>query len=117
MHAQLVEFGTLELCETRYDHDLVVEAGEIRKRDKDPSRSRKGEFGHTPLTSKEDLPWGTDELIVGTGVLGALPITEDVYEEARKRGIEVRDMLTEQACRSLHQRNRDKVFAVLHSTC
>lgn len=38
-------FGTIEVDGQRYDHDIVVEHGTVRARDKSPSRSRKGSFG------------------------------------------------------------------------
>ena len=41
-------FGVIEVEGTRYNHDVVIEAGAVRKRDKGPSRSRGGS-GHTPL--------------------------------------------------------------------
>ena len=47
----------------------------MRKRSKKPSKAyRKEEFGHTPLSAHEDLPWGGGRLIIGTGAYGPLPI-------------------------------------------
>jgi hypothetical protein len=54
--AQLVAFGDLRIEGERFERDVVIEAGRIRRRRKGPSKARRGEFGHTPLTSAEDIP-------------------------------------------------------------
>jgi hypothetical protein len=69
--ARLVEFGKLEIEGKRYERDVVIDAGTIRRRKKGPSKSRRTQFGHTPLTSAEDIPWGGRLLIVGTGANGS----------------------------------------------
>ena len=39
----------------------------MRKRKKKPSKPYRDEFGHTPLSADEELPWGGGRLIIGTG--------------------------------------------------
>ena len=117
MKAQLVAFGDLRIEGKRYERDVVIDAGQIRKRRKGPSKARRGEFGHTPLTSAEDIPWGGRRLIVGTGADGALPITSDVYAEADRRGIRIKALPTRDACRLLAKLDATEVHAVLHVTC
>ncbi len=48
------EFGRITIDGVSYDRDVVVDHGKIRKRRKGPSKPRKGEFGHTPLTTAEE---------------------------------------------------------------
>jgi hypothetical protein len=115
--AELVAFGDLKIEGERYERDVVIEAGQIRRRHKGPSKPRRGEFGHTPLTSAEDIPWGGRQLIVGTGADGALPISPDVYQEAERRGIRIEALPTRDACRLLAKLDAKEIHAVLHVTC
>jgi hypothetical protein len=69
------------------------------------------------LTSAEAIPWGGRRLIVGTGADGALPITEELYQEARRRGIRIDALPTRDACKLLVDLDAEDVHAVLHVTC
>lgn len=117
MRARLVEFGTIELAGRRCDFDVVIDRGEIRRRDKSASKPWRDALGHTPLSAAEDIPWGGGELVVGTGVDGRLPILPEVIDEARRRGIAIVALPTAEACRLLGERRRTKVRAILHVTC
>jgi hypothetical protein len=81
------------------------------------SRRQKAGVGHTPLSAKEDIPWGGKQLIVGTGVYGKLPIMPAVEAEAKRRGIKLVAVPTEQACQLLGSVQGGEAFAVLHVTC
>jgi hypothetical protein len=117
MKAALVEFGVLELEGRRYTHDVVIDGGRIGRRRKGRSRLLRDQFGHTPLSIAEVIPWGGRRLIVGTGADGALPITPEVEDEARRRGIAIEAMPTPDACRLLTSLRSRDVYAVLHVTC
>jgi hypothetical protein len=67
-------FGSLQIDGITYDHDVVIDRGEIRKRKKTPSKKFCEEFGHTPLSVEEDIPWKCQRLVVGTGAYGRLPV-------------------------------------------
>src|SRR4029434_482646 len=73
MKARLVKFGEIEVQGERYTHDVVIDGGKVRKRKKGPSKQFREEFGHTPLSAAEEIPWGCKRLLVGTGANGALP--------------------------------------------
>jgi hypothetical protein len=79
-------FGSIRVDGVTYDHDLVVDRGKIRKRKKAASRKFRGAYGHTPLSVAEDIPWRCRRLVIGTGADGALPVMQDVRDEARSRG-------------------------------
>lgn len=117
MQARLVSFGVIEVDGRRYEHDVIVDAGRVRKRRKGPSKALRGRYGHTPLSAAEDIPWGGSRLIVGTGADGQLPITTDVVDEARRRGVELVTIPTEDACELLRDLKPGDVFAILHTTC
>jgi len=80
-------FGEITIDGVRYEHDLVITGEKIHKRKKGPSKELKKEFGHTPLTAAEEIPWDARQLWIGTGAYGRLPVADDVREEARRRGV------------------------------
>ena len=108
--AKLVTFGEIQINGERYRCDVVIEGGRIRRRRKGPSKPLRDRFGHTPLSVAEDIPWGGQRLIVGTGAGGALPVAPEVYEEGARRGIAIEALPTRDACRLLaasgHPRRR-----------
>jgi len=117
MRARLVAFGELEVEGERYLHDVVIDAGRVRKRRKGPSKAVRAAYGHTPLTAAEDLPWGGGVLFVGTGADGALPVDPSVEDEARRRGVRIEAAPTEEICGRLAAVPVRQVHAVLHVTC
>jgi hypothetical protein len=117
MQARWIGFGKIELDGERYTHDVVIDAGEVRKRKKGPSKELHGEYGHTPLSGREEIPWGGKRLIVGTGADGRLPVLPEVYQEAERRGIDVVATPTREAIELLREAEREDVRAVLHITC
>jgi hypothetical protein len=117
MDVQLLRFGSIEVDGQKYEHDIVIEAGRVRKRTKKPSKQYRNRFGHTPLSADEELPWGGSRLIIGTGVHASLPIMPEVTEEAGRRGINLTAVPTEDACHLIASLDRRQVHAVLHVTC
>jgi len=117
MKASWVRFGEIEIDGRRYDHDVVIDRGRIAKRRKKASKPYRGQFGHTPLSAGEAIPWGGPRLIVGTGASGALPIMPEVWREARRRHVEIVAVPTEQALALLAETAPTEARAVLHVTC
>lgn len=117
MDVTLLRFGVVVIDGRRYDHDVVVEAGRVRARDKGPSRAYTDHFGHTPLSAAEDIPWSPPRLVIGTGAAGRLPVMPEVVAEAESRGIDVVALPTAEAGAWLAGVDAVEVFAVLHVTC
>lgn len=117
MHVDSFEFGRITIDGVSYDHDVVIEQGTIRKRRKGPSRPRKDEFGHTPLTAAEKIPWRARRLWIGTGAHGGLPVTGELREEARRRGVEVLDKPTPELVRLINRGLPAETNVILHVTC
>src|SRR5437879_12467006 len=103
MHFGDFGFGSLCINETTYEHDLIIDRGKIRKRKKKPSKKFREEFGHTPLSIGEKIPWKCRRLVIGTGAYGNLPVMQDVRREAERRGIKVLTLPTLQAIEVLNQ--------------
>jgi hypothetical protein len=114
---RLLGFGAIEVDGREYEHDIVIERGRVRQRKKKPSKPYRNEFGHTPLSANEELPWGGSRLIIGTGAYGSLPIMPEVIEEAARRGVDLAAVPTEEACRLIARLDEREVHAVLHVTC
>jgi hypothetical protein len=110
-------FGAVEVEGQCFDHDVILERGKLRKRKKKPSKAFREEYGHTPLSAKESIPWHGKHLYIGTGMYGRLPIMPEVYAEARRRGVEVVAAPTPQICDALAELNTGDINAILHVTC
>ena len=117
MQTRFIGFGEIELDGERYTRDVVIDHGEVRKRAKKASKAYRSTYGHTPLSSDEDIPWGGARLIVGTGAYGALPIMPEVLAEAERRGVDVVAAPTDEALRLVAASEPEDLYAVLHVTC
>lgn len=115
MHFEAFTFGSIRIDGVTYEHDVVIDRGRVRKRKKKLSKKFRDEFGHTPLSIEEEIPWKCRRLVVGTGG-GALPVMEDVKREAKRRRIELLILPTIQAIDIL-ERGSAETNAVLHLTC
>ena len=109
-------FGSIEVDGEVFEHDLVVDRGRVRKRRKGPSKPFRQRFGHTPLSLEEDIPWDCHRLVVGNGADGALPVMEDVADEAKRRGVKLVVLPTSEAIEELGRAGKD-TNAILHVTC
>jgi len=108
-------FGRIRIDGTVYDHDLVIDRGNIRKRKKKASRKYRESFGHTPLSVEEDLPWNCRQLVVGTG-MGALPVMNEVKLQAKRHKVELLILPTAKAIEVLNKQPAE-TNAILHVTC
>jgi len=109
-------FGSIRIDGVTYEHDLVIDRGEIRKRKKRVSKQYRDAYGHTPLSAKEDIPWRCRRLVVGTGAEGGLPVMDDVRKEAQLRKVELLNLPTKDAIAILNRSAKD-TNAILHVTC
>ena len=89
MRFERFSFGSVRIDGVSYDHDVVIDRGEVRKRKKKASKKFREAFRHTPLSLEEGIPWKCHRrLVVGIGT-GALPVMEGVKAEAQRRKIEL----------------------------
>jgi hypothetical protein len=109
-------FGSIEVDGTTFEHDLVIDRGELRKRRKGPSKALRARYGHTPLSLGEDIPWDCERLVIGSGAAGSLPVVDEIVEEAAHRRVELVVLPTSEAIQEL-ERAPQHTNAILHVTC
>ena len=68
MRFEKFSFGSLRIDGKTYEKDVIIDRGTIRKRKKKSSKRFRDEFGHTPLSMEEKIPWKCQRLVIGTGV-------------------------------------------------
>jgi hypothetical protein len=110
------EFGAVDIDGITYEHDVVIDRGEIHKRKKKASKRFRDAYGHTPLSLEETIPWRCARLVIGTGAYGRLPVMDEVKHEADERGVELIVLPTAEAIKVL-QKGTGKMNAILHVTC
>ena len=108
-------FGSIRIDGRTYRHDVILDCGRVRKRQKAASKRHRESYGHTPLSMEEPIPWGCQRLVIGTGAAGALPVMPEVKAEARRRGVELVTVPTEHAIQLVV--GAKGTNAILHVTC
>ena len=116
MQFEQFSFGSLRIDGKSYENDVVVDRGEIRKRKKKPSKQFRDDFGHTPLSIEENIPWKCHRLVIGTGAHGSLPVMDEVRHEAKRRKVELVILPTSEAMKVLIKAPKN-TNAILHVTC
>ena len=109
-------FGSIRIDGVKYEHDVVIDRDNIGKRMKKASKKFREEFGHTPLSIEEEIPWKCRRLVVGTGAYGGLPVMKEVKLEAERRKIKLVILPTAEAIKALEKKT-DQTNAILHVTC
>jgi hypothetical protein len=109
-------FGSIRIDGTTYDYDVIIDHDKVRKRKKKASREFRDAFGHTPLSSKERIPWDCRRLVIGTGANGAMPVMDALRDDAKQRNVDLVILPTQQAIEKLRAHPRD-TNAILHVTC
>jgi len=115
-HIDRFTFGSIRIDGVTYEHDVVIARGGVRKCNKKASKPFRGVFGHTPVSIEENIPWDCRCLVVGTGADNALPVMEEVKQEAARREVELLTVPTSEAMRVLQSDPKD-TNAILHVTC
>ena len=116
MHFDRFSFGSIQIDGNVYQHDVVIDRGEIRKRRKKPSKKFREQFGHTPLSIEEEIPWKCRQLIVGSGAYGRMPVMREVEREAAHHKIRLIVLPTAEAIEILKPEPKG-TNAILHVTC
>ena len=116
MRFERLQFGQLEIDGKLFTDDVVIDAGEIRSRNSNPSKLRYPNI-HTPLSTAESIPWNCRVLLVGTGMHGRLPVVDAVKDEAARRSVELVCAPTPEVVERLKKSFPPDVNVILHLTC
>jgi hypothetical protein len=108
-------FGSIRIDGVTYEHDVLIDRGHVRKRKKKPSKKFREDFGHTPVSLEEVIPWKCKRLVIGTGT-GALPVMDQMKKEAKRRHVQLLVLPTSEAIEELRKNHKD-TNAILHVTC
>ena len=65
MRFQSFTFGSIRIDGVTYEHDVVIDHGDVRERKKKASKPFRDAFGHTPLSVEEKIPWKCHRLVIG----------------------------------------------------
>jgi hypothetical protein len=114
MQINELSFGNIKIDGISYSEDIIIDKCKIIARDKSASRKIKGQFGHTPLSPAENIPWNCKRLVIGSGMYGSLPVMKEVHDKAKELNIELLIKPTPQAVDHLNE--TDTNF-ILHLTC
>jgi hypothetical protein len=109
-------FGSIRIEGNTYEHDVIIDRGKIRKRKKKPSKKFREQFGHTPLSIEEEIPWRCYQLVIGSGAYGRLAVMQDVQREAERHNVKLVVLPTPEAIEVLKRDPKD-TNAILHVTC
>lgn len=115
MRFEKFSFGSIRIDGVTYENDVVIDRGQVRKREKKLSKPYRDAYGHTPLSIAETIPWKCERLVIGTG-FGALPVMDEVKREAARRKIKLVILPTAEAIQEL-QEHAKGTNAILHLTC
>jgi hypothetical protein len=116
MQFEKFSFGSIQIDGVTYEYDLVIDRGEIKKRKKGASKPYRDDYGHTPLSAGENIPWRCRQLVVGTGADGLLPVMNEVRKEAQQRKVKLVSVPTKDAIAILKTGGKG-TNAILHVTC
>ena len=109
-----LSFGVITIDGETWGKDVIIDNGTVRKRNKAASKEFSYKFGHTPLSTEENIPWDCSRLIIGAGQSSALPVMKEVHEMAARKGVELVVISTPEAVKHI---NEPKTNFILHLTC
>jgi hypothetical protein len=114
MNVTGLSFGEITIDGETWEKDVIIENGSVKKRSKSESKKYTYRFGHTPLSTDENIPWNCSRLIVGAGQSSALPVMKEVRDMAARKGVELLVMSTPEAVKHI---NDHRTNLILHLTC
>ena len=109
-HIDQYRFGYFIVDGKEYDSDIRITHSVIEKWDDHGLEWKDVE----PATKSNP-----DIIIIGTGSSGVIQVSDDIKEKIKQLGIELIVEKTQEACRIFNElrEKKEKVNAVLHSTC
>jgi len=114
MEVKDLSFGSISVNGVNYEKDIIIDAGTVKKRKKAESKKYRDRFGHTPLSANENIPWNCRYLVIGNGHNSAMPVMEEVYNAALRKGVKLIVINTPEAIKHINDPDTNFIF---HLTC
>jgi hypothetical protein len=111
-------FGSITISDERYNHDVVIRlSGEIKKRKKKLSKAKYGTSHTISVEEAEHIfEKGADELIIGTGQIGYVELSDEAESFFSKNHCKVLLLPTPQALLAWNEAE-GAVIGMFHITC
>ena len=111
-------FGWIEVEETRYEHDIVIQlGGTVRKRKKKLSKAIYGTSHTVSQAEAEDVyEDGAEILVVGTGAYGRVALSDEAQTFFDAHGVIVEAYPTPKAAKHWNDL-KAKAIGLFHITC
>lgn len=107
-----LKVGRISINGHAYGRDIVITNNKaITLRESRSSDALKERYGHTPMTTAENIPWSCEQLVIGTGVQSRIFIMEEVRVRAHEMGVKLVSMPTAQAIKHI---NDPRTNLILH---
>lgn len=112
------KFGSITIEQKSYGHDIWIDLnGKVKKRKKKLSKAVYGTSHILSLDeAKHIFTKGTKELIIGSGQMGVLKLSEEAEEYLRKKECTVHIRPTPKAIKSWNEA-KGKIIGLFHVTC
>lgn len=85
MEFESLSFGSVRVDGIAYESDVLIDRGEVHERRKKPSKKFCDQFGHTPLSVEEKIPWKCRRLVIGTPVGASFYIASSYRDPSHPR--------------------------------
>ena len=108
-----LQLGRIQINGQIYQEDVViVENRIIETRNKRSSEILRPRYGHTPLTTAENIPWDCQTLVIGTGIQRPIHVTDEVRTRAFEMGINLVALPTRDALVHLNKRATNLILHI-----
>ena len=112
------EFGSITIAGEVYEHDVVIRlSGQVKKQKKKLSKEKFGTSHKVSLEEAEHIyEAGAELLIVGTGHIGCVELSDEAAGFFRKKGCTVQLLPTPKAAEAWNAAD-GTVIGMFHVTC
>jgi hypothetical protein len=109
-----LKLGRISINGRVYIRDIVITNNlTITLRESRSSEALRERYGHTPMTTAENIPWGCEKLVIGTGVQSRLFIMDEVRVRAHEMGVKLITMPTSQAIRHINDPSTNLILHIV----
>ena len=109
-----VKLGRISINGHVYGRDIVITNNKsITLRESRSSDALRTRYGHTPMTTAENIPWACEKLVIGTGVQSRLFIMDEVRVRAHEMGVTLVTLPTIQAINHINDPGTNLILHIV----